>query len=86
MAAELQFVENPTIVVVPPPERGGRYQIEFRLAAERLACGHRSPQALLWLIFLEAGQELDREVSDVICSDCEPGRYARARAWADALR
>lgn len=86
MAAELQFIENPTIVVVPPPERGGRYQIEFRPRTESPACGHRSPQALLWLIFLEAGAETDREVADVICSVCEPARFARARAWAEALR
>jgi hypothetical protein len=84
--AELQFVENPTVVVVPPPNRGGRYQIEFRAPAGGPACGHVAPQALLWLIFLEAGEESGREVSDVICSDCEPERYARARAWADALR
>jgi len=86
MAVELQFIENPTIVVVPPPNRGGRYEIEFRPPAGGRSCGHLAPQALLWLIFLEAGQEADREVSDVICADCEPDRYARARAWAEALR
>lgn len=93
MAAELQFIENPTVVVVPPPNRGGRYEIEFRppaggpaCPADCGACGHVAPQALLWLIFLESGEESGREVSDTICSDCEPERYARARAWADALR
>lgn len=84
--AELQFIENPTVVVVPPPNRGGRYQIEFRPLEDRLPCGHRSPRALLWLIFLEAGQEAAREVTDIICSSCEPARYARAQAWAEALR
>lgn len=86
MAAQLQFIENPTVVVVPPPNRGGRYEIEFRPPARTGACGHHAPQALLWLIFLEAGRESGREVSDVICSDCEPARFARARAWAEALR
>jgi len=83
MPAEVQFIENPTITIVPPPNRGGRYQMEFR--SGRAACGHESPQALLWLIYLEAGQEAGREVSDLICSACEPGRYARAQAWAEAL-
>jgi len=86
MAAEVQFIENPTVVVVPPPNRGGRYQIEFRPPEGGPACGHVAPQAFLWLIFLEAGEESGREVSDIICSDCEPERYARARAWAEALR
>lgn len=86
MRAELQFVENPTVVVVPPPNRGGRYQIEVRAAADNSACGHNSPQALLWLIFLEAGQEASREVSDVICSHCEPERFARVQAWAEVPR
>lgn len=91
MPAELQFIENPTIVIVPPPNRGGRYRLEFRPAAENPTagkpdCGHQSPQALLWLIFLEAGQEAGREVTDVICSQCEPARFARMEAWAEALR
>lgn len=90
MPADVQFIENPTITIVPPPNRGGRYQIEFRSGqaacpAPGGACGHESPQALLWLIYLEAGQEAGREVSDLICSACEPGRYARAQAWAEAL-
>lgn len=82
MAVELQFVENPTIIVVPPPNRYGRYQFEFRPAAGNSSCGHHSQQALLWLIFVEAGQEADREVSDMICSECDPARFARAQAWA----
>jgi hypothetical protein len=40
---------------------------------------------LLWLIFVEGGREARREVSDVICSLCEPGRYQRAQVWAQAL-
>ena len=86
MAVELQFIENPTVVVVPPPNRGGRYEIEFRTPADGPACGHSAAQALLWLIFLEAGEESGREITDIICSDCEPDRFARARAWAEALR
>lgn len=99
MAVELQVVENPsgealrtgpTVVVAPPPNRGGRYRLEFRSAAEspaspRSGCGHQSPQALLWLIFLEEDQEAGREVTEVICSACDPARFARAQAWAEAL-
>lgn len=90
--AELYSVENPRVVVVPPPDRGGRYRIEFesgphapgfRSAAWR--CRHRAPHALLWLIFVEGGEEARREISDFICSRCEPGRYQRARGWAQAL-
>lgn len=96
MAAELHVVENPTVQVVPAPNRGGRYRLEFRPApgkpilgnpaAGRPGCGHHSPHALLWLIFLESGREAGREVTDVICSRCDPARFARAQAWADALR
>ena len=91
MAAELQFIENPTIVIVPPPNRGGRYQLEFHPTPDNPAhphsgCGHQSPQAWLWLIFLEAGQEAGREVTDVVCSQCHPARFARLQAWAEALR
>lgn len=90
MAPELQFVENPTIVVVPPPNRGGRYQVEITSTAEgalgpQSGCGHRSAQARLWLIFLEAGEEAGREVTDVICSECDPARFARVQGWAEAL-
>ena len=53
MRGELQAVETPTLVVLPPPSRGGRYRFEWRPAGELLACGHRAPRALLWLIFLE---------------------------------
>lgn len=84
MAVEVQFIENPTVIVVSPPNRGGRYQIEVRPAESGRPCGHQSPQALLWLIFLEAGEEAGREVSDVICSDCHPDRFARVQAWAEA--
>lgn len=86
MAANLQAVENPTVHIVPPPNRGGRYRVEFRSQAQPSACGHHSPHALLWLIFLEAGQEAGREVTDVICSRCDPARYARVEAWAETLR
>ncbi|MFQ5778300.1 MAG: hypothetical protein ACE5IP_09875 [Terriglobia bacterium] len=85
MAAELQVVENPIVVVVPPPGRGGRYQVEFRGAPAHCACGHHSQQALLWLIFVEAGREAGREVSDVICAKCDPARYARVESWAHSL-
>jgi hypothetical protein len=86
MRAEVQFVEDPTVVVVPPPNRGGRYQLEMKPPAQGLPCGHQSPQAILWLIFVEAGQEAEREVSEHICSTCNPERYARVRGWASALR
>ncbi len=83
MAAELQFVENPTVTVAPPPNRGGRYRIELRSAPWRPPCGHHAQQALLWLTFVEGGQEIARELADVICAACEPTRYARVRNWAD---
>ena len=90
MAAELQVLENPAVVIVPPPNRGGRYRLEFRSAAEgtvnpHSGCGHQSPQALLWLIFLEADREAGREITEVICARCDPARFARAQAWAEAL-
>src|SRR3990170_2656990 len=40
MRGELQAVETPTLVVLPPPSRGGRYRFEWRPAGEPLACGH----------------------------------------------
>ncbi len=90
--AELYSLENTRVVVVPPPNRGGRYQIEFAsgplapaLRADASRCRHRASHALLWLIFVEGGREARREVSDVICSLCEPGRYQRAQVWAQAL-
>ncbi len=83
--ADLQAADNPIVTIVPPPNRGGRYRLEFRAAAEAPACGHRSPQALLWLIFLEAEQETGREIAETICSGCEPARFARAQAWAEEL-
>ena len=85
MAAELQVADSPTVVVVPSPKRGGRYRIELRPADAPLACGHQSPQALLWLIFLEGEEESAREVAEVICAGCDPGRFARAQLWAEAL-
>lgn len=90
MAAELQVSEDPAVVIVPPPNRGGRYQLEFRLPGESAVhppsgCGHESPQALLWLIFMEAGREANREITEVICARCDPARFARAQAWAEAL-
>ena len=93
MAAELQVVESPTVVVVPSPKRGGetparmggRYCLELRPADGPLACGHQSPRALLWLIFLEGDEESAREVAEVICAGCDPGRFARAQLWAEAL-
>lgn len=91
MVAELQPAESSTVQVVPPPHRGGRYLLEFHPpavnpTAGKLGCGHQAPHALLWLIFLESGREAGREVTDVICSRCDPARFARAQAWAEALR
>lgn len=84
--AELQFVENPTIVVVPPPNRCGRYVPEVQNAGEPSACGHRGPRAVLWLIFVEEGEEARREEAESICAACEPERFARLERWAHALR
>ena len=84
--AQLQYVENPTVVVVPPPNRSGRYLPEVQTIGEPGRCGHRAQQALLWLIFVEEGEESGREVSDVICSACEPARFQRVARWAEALR
>ncbi len=91
--SRISGLDNPTLVMVPPPRRdgapptglGGRYRLEFRPATETLACGHRSARALLWLIFLEADREAGREVTEVICSHCDPARFARAQVWAEAL-
>jgi hypothetical protein len=38
------------------------------------------------LIFVEEGRETGRESSEIICSTCEPARYARVARWAEALR
>jgi len=84
--AQLQYVENPTVVVVSPPNRSGRYLPEVRTNGGPAKCGHRAQQALLWLIFVEEGEESGREVSDVICSACEPARFQRVARWAEALR
>ncbi len=84
--AQLEYVENPTVVVVPPPDRSGRYVPEVRPAGEACPHGHRTGQALLWLIFVEEGRETGREASEIICSTCEPDRYARVARWAEALR
>jgi hypothetical protein len=84
--AQLQYVENPTVVVVPPPDRSGRYLPEVRTPRQKTRCGHRTLQALLWLIFVEHGLESGREVTDVICSTCEPARFARVASWAEALQ
>ncbi len=84
--AQLQYVENPTIVVVPPPDRSGRYLPEVRTPGEPCARGHRVAQARLWLIFVEEGRETGREASEIICSTCEPARFARVARWAEALR
>ena len=84
MPQELKFVENPTVVVVPPPDRRGRYRLEFRRGPTG-GCPHPALHALLWLIFVEAGEETGREIADVICAQCDPDRFARARSWAAAL-
>jgi hypothetical protein len=84
--AQLQFIENPTVVVVQPPNRSGRYLPEVRPAGEPGLCGHPALQARLWLVFVEEGKESRREVSDVICSACEPARFERVAQWARAIR
>ncbi len=32
-----------------------------------------------------AGSFSAREVAEVICAGCDPGRFARAQLWAEAL-
>lgn len=86
MTAELQVIETPTAMMAPLAGRGGRYRVELRPRSLRIRCGHRSPHAVLWLIFLEAGREAGREITDTICSRCDPARFARVRAWAESLR
>ena len=83
--AQLQYVENPTVVVVSPPNRSGRYLPEVRTPDQQAQCGHRAQQAVLWLIFVEEGEESGREVSDLICAACEPARFERVARWADAV-
>ena len=85
----LQQLANPESAVVPPPDRAGRYRIEFgksrpvpALPSSSCHCAGQVSQALLWLSFVEKGREAPPELSDVICSRCEPARYRRARRWA----
>lgn len=85
MPTQVQVADNPVVVYVPPPKRGGRYRVEFPETAGERSCGHGSPHALLWLLFLEGDEVRGEEVTDVICSTCEPARFARVRAWASAL-
>jgi len=59
--------------------------VELRPAATPLVCGHRAPSAALWLVFLEGDREAASEVTEVICSGCDPARYGRAQTWAEAL-
>lgn len=37
---------------------------------------------LVWLTFVEDSRETGRELSDVICSHCAPGRFRWVCRWA----
>jgi len=78
------------VTVVPPPERAGRYRVEFG-GARRLSalpsfppCGCEAPDsvALVWLTFLEEGREQACELTGAVCSRCQPEHYQRVRQWA----
>ncbi len=88
--AEVQRLAHPVVTVVPPPNRAGRYRVEFGnarpvsvLPFQSCCCEEKQARALVWLTFLEEDREASRELTDVICSGCEPDRYQRARHWAD---
>ena len=89
---ELQPLGYRAVTVVPPPERAGRYRVEFgdarRVSALPLfpvcRCAEPDSVALVWLSFVEGGREESRELSGAVCSRCEPARYRRIQQWAGA--
>jgi hypothetical protein len=87
--AELQGLAEPAVVVVPSPKRAGRYQVEIgdarpvsALLSHNCRCEEQCSRVLVWLTFVEDDQETGRELSDVICSHCEQGRFQWACQWA----
>lgn len=76
--------------VAPPPARAGRYRVTFggvrgvSALPSSQACRCAEPQgpALVWLTFMEAGRETGRELTDMVCSRCEPERFRRVQQWA----
>lgn len=77
---------NPTPARIVPqqPLVGGRYQVEFR-RHPCPRCTLSTVQAVLLLLYLQAEVETEREVSDVVCSACQPERFARLQALAPHL-
>lgn len=66
------------------PLQGGRYRLEFhRHACPQ--CAFHTLHAFLLLLFLVAEEETGREICDVVCSRCEPQRFARLQALAPSL-
>lgn len=87
--AELQGLAEPVVTVAPSPNRAGRYQVEIgdarpvsALSSHNCRCEAKCSQVLVWLTFVEDGRETGRELSDVICSHCDPGRFQWACQWA----
>ncbi len=88
--AELQGLAEPVVIVVPSPNRAGRYQVEIgdarpvsALSSHNCRCEAKCSRVLVWLTFVEDDREAGRELSDVICSHCEPGRFQWACQWAN---
>lgn len=87
--AELQGLAELAVTVAAPPNRAGRYQIEIvdarpvsALSSHACGCEARCSRVLVWLTFVEDGRETGRELSDVICSHCAPGRFQWVCRWA----
>lgn len=64
--------------------QGGRYRLEFR-SHGCPGCRFHTLHAFLLLHFLVDEVETQREVSDVVCSRCEPERFARLQRLAPHL-
>ena len=91
MPPELNVTPQPTWAARPLERQasgqamqGGRYRLEIRshLCPQ---CMLQTAHAFLLLFFLVADVETEREVSDVICSRCDPERFARLQALAPHL-
>ena len=76
--------------VAPPPNKAGRYRVTFGdvrgvsalPSSPTCQCAEPQDAARVWLIMLEAGCEIGREVTDMICPRCEPERFERVQQWA----
>jgi len=74
----------PATSLAPRPLHGGRYRLEFtRTGCSQ--CRLQTAHAFLLLHFLLAEEETRREVCDVVCSRCEPERFARLERLASQL-